>query len=449
MSYNIFGFEIRKAAINPALTSPTTNDGAVEHDVSGSSAGAYGVYLDLNKRIVNEVDLINKYRAMANYPEIDNAIEDIVDEAIVSEDDKAPVSINFRTMGDEIPLNIQQLISAEFETILSLYDFRAEGHDIFRQWYVDGRYYSQIIVDETNLKLGIQEIRNLDPRKTKKVRELTKTKGPGGVDVVTDVQEYFIYGDTGTANTSTGVKLSPDTIIHATSGRTDEYGNTVSYLNKCIKPSNQLRYMEDAALIYTLSRAPSRRVFYIDIADMPKQKADQYMQNIMTKFKNKVIYNNSTGEISDDRVHQTLMDDYWLPRRSGGRSTEIQQLPSENITGQIENIMYFLNKVYGALNIPQSRVKQDAGFSLGRSQEITRDELKFSKFIDRLRNKFSDIFLQALRVQLVLKGIITPEDWDFIKSRIAFDYQRDNYFTELKESEILTNLPQHMYNHSF
>lgn len=439
MSYNIFGFEIRKAGTKPALTTPANIDGAIENEVTHAGASAYGYYLDLNKRLTNEVDLINKYRAMAQVAEIDAAIEDIVNESIVVEDDKQPVSININSVENDIPEEIQVAITDEFSNVLRLLDFHDNGHDMFRQWYIDGRYYSQIIVDESDLQAGIQDIRNLDPRKIKKVRDITKKKNAGGADVVVGIDEYFVYNENGTQAAATGIKLSPDTIIHAYSGLVDEYNNAISYLHKAIKPSNQLRYMEDAALIYTLSRAPSRRVFYIDIADMPKQKADQYMQGIMTKYKNKIVYDSANGEIKDDRVHMSMLEDYWLPRRSNGRTTEITTLPSENITGQMDNVMYFMNKLYGALNVPLSRLRPETGFSLGRAQEISRDEVKFSKFIDRLRKRFSGIFLQALRVQLILKGIITPEDWDFIRSRISFDFMRDNYFSELKDAEILAS----------
>lgn len=438
-NFKIFGFEIRKAEQIPALASQVTNDGAIEQDVTTSGAGAYSYFLDLNKRLTNEVDQINKYRSMSQVAEIDSAIKDIVNEAIVIEYGKPPVSVNIRSEQNDIPEQIQEAIQEEFSNILTLLEFHDNGYDIFRDWYVDGKYYAQIVADETNLSAGIRDIRKLDPRKIKKIRDITKQKNEGGVDVVVNIEEYFMYNESGTQTGTTGIKLSPDTVIHVPSGLTDEYGQSISYLHPAIKPSNQLRYMEDAALIYTLARAPARRVFYIDIADMPKQKADQYMQNIMAKYKNKVVYDQSTGEIKDGREHLSMLDDYFLPRRSSGRATEIQTLPSENITGQMDNVNYFLNKLYGALNIPVSRLRPDANFSLGRTQEITRDEIKFSKFIDRLRNKFSALFLQALRVQLILKGIITPEDWDFIRSRLTFDYMRDNYFAELKDSEILNN----------
>lgn len=439
MQYKIFGFEIRKAGTEPALTAPDTRDGVINNEVTTSGAAAYGYYFDLNKKLTNEIELINKYRSLAQVAEIDAAITDIVDEAVVIEEDLPPVSIEVRSENNDIPNNIVEIIAEEFQNLLSLMKFGQEGHDIFRQWYIDGRYYCQIIVDEEDLNQGIREIRQLDPRKIKKVRDVIKQRNAGGVDVVVGLDEYYVYNEAGVNSAQTGIRLSPDTIINATSGLVDEYGNSISHLHKAIKPSNMLRYMEDAALIYTLSRAPARRVFYIDIADMPKQKADQYMQSIMTKYKNKIVYDTSTGEVRDDRVNMSMLEDYWLPRRSNGRATEITTLPSENITGQMENVTYFLNKLYGALNLPLSRLRPDASFSLGRTQEITRDEIKFSKFIDRMRVRFSTLFLQALRVQLVLKGIITPEDWEFIKSRITFDFLRDNYFAELKESEILSN----------
>lgn len=439
MQYKIFGFEIRKAGTAPALTTPDARDGVVNNEVSTTGAGAYGYYFDLNKKLTNEIELINKYRSMAQVAEIDQAITDIVDEAVVVEEDMLPVDINVKSEENDIPEAVKNQIIEEFENILRIMNFQEDGHNIFRNWYIDGRYYAQIIVDEQNLQNGIQEIRQLDPRKIKKVRDVMRQKNAGGVDVVVNIDEYYVYNDAGITSAQSGIKLSPDTIINATSGLVDEYSNSISYLHKAVKPSNMLRYMEDAALIYTLGRAPARRVFYIDIADMPKQKADQYMTQIMAKYKNKVVYDTNTGEVRDDRVHMSMLEDYWLPRRANGRATEITTLPSENITGQMENVTYFLNKLYGALNIPLSRLRPDTGFSLGRTQQITRDEVKFSKFIDRLRSRFSTVFFQALRVQLVLKGIITPEDWPFIKSRISFDYLRDNHFTELKEAELLAN----------
>lgn len=439
MNYKIFGFEIRKAGTEPALTVPDNRDGSINNEVTSSGAAAYGYYFDLNKKLTNEIELINKYRSMAQVAEIDIAVTSIVDEAVVIEEEQPPVSINIRSDNGDVPENIQEVIANEFQNILTKLKFHQEGHEIFRQWYIDGRYYAQIVVDEENLVNGISEIRALDPRKIKKVRDIVKQRNSGGVDVVVDIKDYYVYNDSGINSASNGIRLSPDSVICATSGLVDEYGNSISFLHKAIKPSNMLRYMEDAALIYTLSRAPARRVFYIDVADMPKQKADQYMMQTMTKYKNKIVYDTSTGEVRDDRVNMSMLEDYWLPRRSNGRATEITTLPSENITGQMENITYFLNKLYNSLSIPISRLRPDNAFSLGRTEQITRDEVSFSKFIDRQRNRFSQLFLQALRVQLILKGIIAPEDWEFIRSRITFDYLRDNYFAELKEAEILSN----------
>ena len=629
MAFQIFGFEIRKQQELPSIASPNINDGAIEQ-VVGSGAAYYGYAFDINKRLSNEYDLINKYRSMAQIAEIDSAIEEIVTEAIVVEEEKLPVSINIVAEDSELPPQIREAIVAEFENIIALMKFNTDGHDIFRQWYVDGRLYGQLVVDETNLAAGIIDIKFIDPRKIKKVREVQKEKSLSGVDIVTDVREYFIFNDAGISNSNNGIQISPDVIIYASSGMTDEYGNTTSHLTKTIKPANMLRYIEDAVLIYTLARAPERRVFYIDVADMPKQKAEQYVRDVMTRYKNKVVYNSSTGELADDRVHNSIMEDFWMPRRcfsldtkvklldgrdvsiadlskeyqegkknwtysvsddgtvvpglitwagttmknaqvvdvhldngevitctpdhkfitrngekvqaqnlkvgqnlmtflikngsyvldnkknklvdidliidefstkhnvdltdylknsnelpeesivqnsvlkvvfredrmdvgtltvdgdenfhsyhnyalsagvfvmnSNGRTTEITTLPGSSIMSQMDNVNYFLNKLYASLNLPLSRVRPDANFSLGRTTEISRDEVKFSKFIARLRRKFSDIFYQALRAQLILKGIIAPEDWTYVKSKINFDFLRDNYFSELKENEIL------------
>lgn len=435
--YKIFGFRIRDKEQPASLVPPTNTDGALENEVSPIGA-AYSYILDINKQLTNEVDLINRYRALSLIPEVDNAIEDIVNESIVIEGEEKPIHLNI-IANETLPKNISDIIVEEFDYVVSLFDFANTGHELFRSWYIDGRKVAQIIVDETNIQDGIKEIRELDPRKIKKIRDIIREKNSAGLDIVTGIDEYFVYTDQGTSSVNaTGVKLSKDTIIYSNSGLLDENNMTISYLHKAIKPANQLRYMEDAAVIYTLARAPARRVFYIDVSDMPKAKADQYMQSTMTRYKNKIVYNSSTGEIRDDRVHQTMMDDYWFPRRGNGKATEVTTLPSETISGQTDNITYFLNKLYNALNIPVSRLRQDMNFSLGRSNEITRDEVKFSKFISRLRKKFSDVFLQALRVQLVLKGIIQPEDWDVIRQFLSVEYAQDNYFAELKENEILS-----------
>lgn len=432
----IFGFEIRKTGELPAIAQETNNDGSIEQIV-GTGAAHYGYVFDINKKLANEVELINKYRSMSQIAEIDSAIEDIVTEAIVVEEEKLPVSINIVADDAEIPPQIKEAIVQEFENIIAMMEFNTEGHDLFRQWYVDGRLYGQLLVDETNLADGIKNIRFIDPRKMKKIREIRKEKNAAGLDVIMGTEEYFVFNDSGINAASQGVKISPDVIIYAPSGLVDESGNTISFLHKAIKPANQLRYMEDAVLIYTLSRAPERRVFYIDVADMPKQKAEQYVKDVMTRYRNKIVYDSSTGEIKDDRVHMSMLEDFWMPRRSNGRTTEITTLAGSTIMSQMDNVTYFLNKLYNSLSVPLSRLRADANFSLGRSAEITRDEVKFSKFIARLRRRFAEIFYQTLRAQLILKGVISPEDWTFVKSKINFDFLRDNYFSELKENEIM------------
>jgi hypothetical protein len=436
----IFGFEIRKQQTElGALVPPKTEDGTHDQVSYGSGAAMYGYSFDIEGRYRSESERIQKYRSMAMSPEIDMAIEEITSEAIVIEDDKPPMSLSVFAEKNEIPDAVSKSITDEFDNVVSLLRLNTDGHDLFRRWYVDGRYYAHIVVDESNVAEGIKDIRQLDSRKTKKIREIIKSKTPDGVEVVSGTEEYFIYNDKGLASTeSTALRLSPDVLLYAPSGLMDEAGTVISHIHKSIKPYNQLRYMEDACLIYTLSRAPQRRVFYIDVADMPKQKAEQYIQDVMNRYKNKVVYNNSTGEISDDRVHTSMLEDYWLPRRSNGRTTEITTLPGDSVMSNMDNIMYFMNKLYASLNLPQSRVKADqSGFNLGRASEITRDEVKFSKFVNRLRIKFAEIPLQALRVQLILKGIIAPEDWTFVRSKLKVQYQKDNFFAELKESEIM------------
>lgn len=433
----IFGFEIRKQAQLPAIVQPTNTDGALEQ-YTGTGAAHYGYAFDANKRLTNAVEIINKYRSMAQVAEIDNAIEEIVTEAVVVEEEKLPVSVKIIAEDNEIPEPIKDAILDEFNNILALMEFNTSGHDLFRQFYVDGVLSAQIVVDETNLSAGIQGIRFLDPRKIKKIRDIQKERSPSGVDIVTGIEDYFVYNDSGINSATTGIRLSPDVILYVTSGLVDEAGNTISFLHKGIKPSNMLRYMEDAVLIYTIARAPERRAFYIDVSGMPKQKGEQYMRDVMNRYKNKVIYDSGDGTIKDDRVHLSMLEDYWLPRTSNGRTTEITTLPGSSVMSQMDNVNYFLNKLYNALNLPLSRMRPDAGFSLGRSTEITRDEIKFSKFIARLRRKFSEIFYQALRTQLILKGIIKPEDWIYVKSKINFDFLRDNYFAELKENEVLS-----------
>lgn len=433
----IFGFEIRKSPTAPSIAQPNNDDGSIEQ-VVGSGAAHLSYAFDINKKLNNEIELINKYRSMSQVAEIDQAIEEIITECIVVEEEKLPVEVSIIAEENEIPEQIREAIVQEFKNILALMEFNTEGHDLFRQWYVDGRLYGQLLVDESNLAEGIKGVQFIDPRKIKKVREIRKERNAAGLDVVMGIEEYFIFNDSGLNSANTGIKISKDVIIHAPSGLVDESQNTISHLHTAIKPANQVRYMEDAALIYTLSRAPARRAFYIDVADMPKQKAEQYMHDTMTRYRNKVVYNSSSGEIQDDRSYTSMLEDYWLPRRSNGRSTEIVDLNGSSIMSQMENVMYFLNKMYASLKVPISRLKPETGFMLGKSDQISRDEVKFSKFVARLRRRFAEIFYQALRAQLILKGIISPEDWQFVRSKINFDFLRDNYFSELKENEILS-----------
>jgi hypothetical protein len=339
----------------------------------------------------------------------------------------------------EISDSIKKQIKAEFDNIYSMLDFGDYGHDIFRRWYVDGRLFHHLVVDEANMKQGIKEIRPIDAAKIRKVKQVkTKQDRETGAKLIDKVDEYFIYQEKpGAANTS-GVKLTEDAISYVTSGLLNEdRKKIVSYLHKALKPINQLRMMEDSLVIYRLARAPERRIFYIDVGNLPKGKSEQYMKDIMTRYRNKLVYDAKTGEIRDDRKHMSLLEDFWLPRREGGRGTEISTLPGGENLGQIDDIVYFQKKMYRALNVPINRLEQESQFSLGRSSEITRDELKFQKFIDRLRRRFSHLFINILKKQLILKGIITEEDWDLWKSDIIIEYAKDNHFTELKDAEIL------------
>lgn len=431
-----FGFIIRREEKeNVSFTPKVTDDGALERVSSGAGFFGYNHSFDFLAR--NEVELINKYRQIQYNPELDSAIEDITCEAItVADIDEYDVSLNIKDDEKQIPEEVKQAMVEEFRTIMALLNYRDEAHDLFRNWYVDGRIYFHIVVDEENLDAGIQELRQIDPRKIKKVREIVKRNTPGGVSIIEEIQEYYVYNDAG-INEAQGVKLSPDTIVFVPSGRLDENNQVISYLHKAIKPANMLRMMEDAMLIYQLVRSPQRRAFYIDVGGMPKTKQEQYLQEVMTKYRNKVVYNSNTGELRDDRQHLSMIEDYWLPRTSQGRATEITTIDGAQLTGQIEALMAYKDKLAKALNVPLSRMAGDTPFNMGRSMEITRDEIKFSKFISRLRKKFSEIFDQALRVQLILKGIIAPEDWTFIRTKLEYQFPSDNNFEELRENEVL------------
>ena len=443
--FSLFGFTIaRKEAddaqtVQPSFSPPTNDDGAL----TITSAAYYGTYVDLDGTAKNEVELISRYREMAMQPEIEAAVDDIVNEAICQDDDGK----NIKLVMDDLqqPERIKKAIQTEFNTILRMLNYSNMAQDIFRRYYVDGRMYYHIIIDRDKPVEGIKELRYIDPRKLRKVREIKKKKDERtGVEMMNVVNEYYIFNDKVTTGSSSnfgpvGVRITTDSIISVVSGLMDSRRAVVlSYLHKAIKPLNQLRMIEDATVIYRISRAPERRIFYIDVGNLPKLKAEQYLRDIMVKYKNKVVYDANTGEVRDDRKFLSMMEDYWLPRREGGKGTEITTLPGGQNLGELEDVKYFEKKLYKALNVPVSRLNpEQSGFSLGRTNEITRDELKFAKFVARMRNKFSDLFDQALRVQCVLKGICTNEEWSELREHIYYDFIKDNNFTELKEAELM------------
>ena len=419
-----------------SFTLPQNDDGAVT--VAG--AGYYGTYVDLDGTFRNETQLITKYRELAIQPEMETAIDEIVNEAIVIEDGGQCVEINMDEL--KVPDQIKKRIEDEFNYILKLLNFGNMGHDIFRRYYVDGRLFYHIVIDEEQPMYGIQEVKYIDPRRIRKIREIQKMRDPNtGVELIKRQIEYYLYNEKGMigSGTNLGSKIAPDSIVNVNSGLMDPKQTMVlSYLHKAIKPFNNLRMVEDATVIYRLSRAPERRVFYIDVGNMPTVKADQYVRDIMVKYRNKLVYDSSTGEIKDDRKHLSMLEDFWLPRREGSKGTEISTLEGARNLGELEDVKYFQSKLYRSLNVPIGRLEPQQGFSLGRSTEITRDELKFTKFIQRLRNKFSILFDDMLRVQLVLKKVCTEEEWKEFKEDIFYDFKKDNNFDELKEAELLS-----------
>ena len=412
----IFGFEIKRKQDAPQLPSvvpPSPQEtGATVVNTGVNAGGYYGMVMDLEGVIKNENDLIRRYREVAQYSDCDAAIEDIINEAIVADENRRSVELVL----DEVNVsdNIKKKIQEEFDNILKVLKFNQRAHEIFRAWYIDGRLYYQVLIDEQNIKKGIVELRYIDPRKIRRIKNIKKERTPQGVEVVKEVEEYYLYNDKGiTEQTTHGVKLALDSVVYVPSGFHDpNTGMAMSYLHKAIKPVNQLKMIEDSLVIYRISRAPERRIFYVDVGNLPKLKAEQYVSDIMNKFRNKIVYDATTGETRDDRRHLSMMEDFWMPRREGGKGTEITTLPGGQNLGEIQDIEYFQNKLYHALNVPISRLQQQQGFSIGRSQEINRDEIKFNKFIVRLRKKFSVLFSNALRVQLIAKGVITPDDWD-------------------------------------
>jgi hypothetical protein len=436
----LFGFKITRANQGKGgdgFTAPTSDDGTLDV-VSGG--GHYASVLDMDGRDKSDLDLIRRYRDIAQQPECDSAVEDIVNEAIVSDERDQSVSISLDRL--DLSPNIKNKIREEFDEVLRLLDFNQKGHDIFRRWYVDGRVYYHKIIDPKNPRKGLKEIRYIDPRKIKKVREQRKEKDPKtGIELVKQIDDFYVYNEKGLdagAGTSTGVKITNDSISYCPSGLIDmQKGTVLSHLHKAIKPVNQLRMIEDALVIYRISRAPERRIFYIDVGNLPKQKAESYLKDVMNRYRNKLVYDARTGEIRDDRNHMSMLEDFWLPRREGGRGTEITTLPGGSNLGEIDDITYFQKKLYRSLNVPVSRLAEETGFQIGRSDNITRDELKFTKFVQRLRKKFSVLFQDILKTQLVLKGVIAEEEWHTIKEHVQFDYMQDGYFTELKNTEIL------------
>jgi hypothetical protein len=444
----LFGFEIKRKNEEPleSFTPEIKDDGAV----IVAAGGAYGTYIDLDGTARTEAELVAKYREISLQPELEMAIDDIVNEAIDTDaDDVVQINLDKITQyGDPVKNKIRE----EFDNVLDLLNFQTEAYELFKRWYVDGRMFFHIIIDEKNPRDGIKELRYIDPRKIRKVREVKKT--PKGPIVTQQVKrEYYVYNDRafniagpGAAmaqdnNATGGLRIAVDSILHITSGLMDKNNQMVySYIQKAIKPLNQLRMLEDATVIYRISRAPERRIFYIDVGNLPKVKAEQYLRDMMVRHKNRVVYDATTGEVKDDRKYMTMLEDYWLPRREGNRGTEITTLPGGQNLGQMDDVLYFQKKLYQSLNVPVSRLDSgSSGFNLGRAAEISRDEVKFTKFVGRLRRRFSQIFLKALEKQLILKGVISEADWPELKNQINFDFTIDNHFEEFKEAEVLQN----------
>ena len=451
----LFGFSIEdNEPLSQGVVSPVpeNNEDGTDHYLS---SGFFGSYVDIEGVYRTEFDLIKRYREMALHPECDSAIEDIVNEAIVSDTNDTPIEIELSNLNASD--GIKNKIRQEFKYILSLLDFDKKSHEIYRNWYIDGRLYYHKVIDLKNPHEGIQELRYIDPMKMRYVRQQKKSEKDKNrlSNINSDnpmdfefpqIEEYFVYspkltyptGNPSSMGGSQGIKMSKDSITYCTSGLVDRNkGSTLSYLHKAIKSLNQLRMIEDSLVIYRLSRAPERRIFYIDVGNLPKVKAEQYLRDVMMRYRNKLVYDANTGEIRDDKKFMSMLEDFWLPRREGGRGTEISTLPGGQNLGEITDIEYFKKKLYRSLNVPPSRMDGEGGFNLGRSSEILRDEVKFSKFVSRLRKRFSYMFHDMLRTQLILKNIITPKDWDIMEEHIQYDFLYDNHFAELKDAELL------------
>ena len=439
----LFGFQIsrikKQADPKQSFTTTQADDGTQ----TVNAGGYFGTFLDMDANAKTEADLVRRYREIAIHPECDMAIEDIVNEAIVSNEMRDPVRINLE--GLAFGKDVRRKIETEFKEILRLLNFNIKGHDIFRRWYVDGRIFYQKLIDRKDPTKGITELKYIDPRKIKKIREIKKVRPSGSstLTVVDEYIEYFLFNEKGVSQASagSGIKIAPDTIAFCPSGLVDQNkaNMVLSYLHKAIKPVNQLRMIEDAVVIYRIARAPERRIFKIDVGNLPKQKAEQYLRDVMARYRNKLVYDASTGEVRDDRNYMSMLEDFWLPSREGGRGTDISTLPGGQNLGEMADIEYFQKKLYRSLNVPVSRLESQDGFSLGRASEISRDELKFTKFVQRLRKRFTELFNDLLKTQLILKNIIAEEDWYQVSQTIQYDYLQDGHFAELKDTELLRN----------
>jgi len=440
----LFGFNITrvKPQTDPKqqFSQPQAEDGTQVV----AAGGFFGSYLDMEGTAKTEQDLIRRYREIALHPECDMAIEDIVNEAITSNENKQSVKV----ITDDLKYSsaIKARIEQEFSEVLRLLQFNTRGHDLFRRWYVDGRIFFQKVIDAENTKNGIVELKYLDPRKVKKIREVRKRRpegmvSPTNINIADETVEYFVYNERGIQGAAAiqGIKIAVDTIAFCPSGMIDQNKNglILSYLHKAIKPVNQLRMIEDAAVIYRIARAPERRIFKIDVGNLPKAKAESYLRDVMARYRNKLVYDASTGEIRDDRNYMSMLEDFWLPSREGGRGTDITTLPGGANLGEIADIEYFRAKLYRSLNVPVSRLEASQGFNLGRASEISRDELKFTKFVGRLRKKFTELFNDLLRTQLIIKGVISETEWPLVRDSIFYDFLQDGHFAELKNTEML------------
>ena len=443
----LFGFEIKRKTTDNDLGSfvpKSEDDGAVVV----AEGGVYGQYVDLEHTSKTEGELVTRYRKMAMQPECENAIDDVVNESIVYDPESHTVELDLDQV--QVSDSIKKKIQEEFHVVKDLLDFERQSYEIFRHWYIDGRLYYHVIIDEANVQNGIQELRYIDPRRIRKVRQVKKKnkgQGPNRIQLQQTKQEYYLYNEKGfkggpgvvnpAQGTTQGLKIAKDSILHCTSGLMSEDNKMVlSHLHKAIKPLNQLRVLEDATVIYRISREPERRIFYIDVGYLPKIKSEQYLRDMMAKHKNRLVYDATTGELRDDRKFMTMLEDYWLPRREGGKGTEITTLPAGQNLGEMDDVLYFQKKLYRSLNVPVSRLEAETGFAIGRASEISRDEIKFQKFIARIRLKFSRVFEAALEKQLILKGIITPDDWPSLRREMRYDFVTDSHFSELKELEI-------------